>query len=111
MASDRTMKKGDTWPPLRSGLTETNLLGSVVAMDLTAASRVEFVMRQGATVFAATMAISSALGGRVQYQWANGDTDIIGDWACEFEVYWSSGFMETVPNTGTRTLSIEEDSR
>lgn len=109
--ADRTMKKGDTWPPLWVTLRYTNDLGSVVPYDLTVASRVSLVMKCTPTIFAATMVIASALGGRCNYPWVAGDTDGVGDWQTEFEILWSSGKEETAPNSGTRTLTIEEDLR
>ena len=103
--ADRTMKKGDTYPPLRATLTADG-----VALDLTAATGVDAVIVGPSTTLTATCTVlSPATAGRVEYEWQAGDTDEVGSHQIEFVVTWSATEEETVPNTGTRELVIEED--
>jgi hypothetical protein len=113
--ADRTLKQGDNWIPLYATLqAATTLNGTPTYLDLTTASQVTLVMKSGAILISGSMAIASALGGRVRYDWGTAgaaDTASIGTYDVEFEIVWNNGKTETVPNTGTRQLIIEDDLR
>jgi hypothetical protein len=116
MAADWTMKRGDRLPSIRAQLSTKN--GPV---DLTSAVSVLFVMVgvngvaktvQGAATIvidpAATPALTAA-SGVVQYNWAVGDTTVVGDYEAEWEVMWPGNKAETFPQETVHTISVVSD--
>ena len=103
--ADRTLKKGDTWPPLRATLTVDG-----EPLDLTTADSVTMIAVGPENTLTATLTVlEPATAGRVEHEWEAGETDEVGTHTVEFKVIWSTGVEETVPNTGMRTFAIEED--
>lgn len=92
MASRITLKQNDLLPTIIATVEDET--GTVV--DLTNALSVAFSMRNQYT---GTLKINAAAAsfygarttGQVQYTWASGDTDTIGDYIAEFEITWLTG--------------------
>lgn len=107
----RTMKAGDTWPPLRGEASDES--GSPV--DLSAALSLEVVMTSPAhTISGAAAALQPPIADadgvhqwNWQYNWVAGDTANAGEYAVELKVTWATGELETFPNSGSETLVIE----
>lgn len=76
------------------------------AINLTNATAVKFKM---ANLVDANAVIVSAAAGTVRYDWAANDTRVAGTFNAEFEIEWSDGRKQTVPNDGYLTVSIERD--
>ena len=101
----RTMKRGDTYPPLVLVLSDEN--GPV---DLTAANSVTVIVKTAASPameFVGT--VTAPLVGEVTYTWAAADTDTTGDYSVEAEVDWGVDGIQTFPNAGVETLTIGDD--
>jgi hypothetical protein len=108
---DVTMKRDDTRPVLTRQLKQT-VDGSATNMVLTAASAVRFIMvHQDAPALLATgiASIIGAASGWVQYTWASGQTATAGTYNAEWEIQWSDGGYETVPNDTYMTVEIIAD--
>lgn len=109
------MKQNDTAPELVYDLVDNFGLPGETAMDLTNATSVTFKMRAedasaaSAPLISRAMTIDDADGGRVVHTWVEGDTDTPGSYRVEFEILWSDGTIETVPNDGYMTLVIVDD--
>jgi hypothetical protein len=108
-APDLTLKAHDTYPPLQVVLSDAN--GPI---NLTAASQVRVIMKgtTGGSIALVTgvMTISaSPVGGFAAYTWAAGDTAIPNTYNVEFEIAWTTGGIETVPNDIYRTVQINQD--
>lgn len=106
---DLTLKAHDTYPPLKVVLSDSN-----GAIDLTTASQVKLVMKNtnGATsiLVSGAMVIASAAGGYCTRTWATATETAYPDtYNVEFEIAWSAGGIETVPNDIYRTLLIVQD--
>lgn len=101
------IKKGDTRPVL-----EAILRGSDDdPRDLSNAAGIEFHMADSETgdiIVNSPATIVTASEGRVQYEWASGDTDSVGLYMAEFEVSYDDGSTETFPNYGTMEVRISE---
>lgn len=108
-----TIKAGDTWPPLQGSAA-----GAGGPEDLTVADSMVLIIKHssGTPLLEVTpTAIDPGTndGNNWEYQWADTDTDVIGDYSIELEVTWDSGttppHVQTFPNTGVSTLTIEDD--
>jgi hypothetical protein len=108
--ADMTIKQGDRLPKLRATLQQGT---PPAAIDLTTAVAVKFQMRlvsNPATVKGpGACTIVTAASGIVEYAWGASDTDTAGTWEAEFEIEWSGGLKETVPNDGYFTVTIVDD--
>lgn len=100
------LKQGDTSPYLRGTAYDSD--DNVI--DVTGAS-ILFKMRRigGSKVVDATAAIVTASAGLVEYRWASGDTDVVGEYEGEFEITFASGKIETIPNKGYIPITIGDD--
>lgn len=88
------MVKGDRRPSILATLKRKDQ-----TVDLTNASKVEFHMKKGDTVLIDAEAnIVDAAGGKVRYDWKEGETNVLGVCKAEFKVIWSDGTEETFPN-------------
>lgn len=99
------IKKGDTEPPIRARLTDTedraiDLSGSSVTLRL-------IEPRGGETFFEKDVEITSEANGIVTYRWDDGDTDVAGRKRGEFTVTYSDGGVETFPNVGYYEFYVE----
>lgn len=103
---------GDTWPPI--SFTVKDALGA--AVDVSTSDSLRFIAKvdggadviAGAAAFCAVEFGGTADGtdGKVQYEWAAGDTDIPGDWIPECEVTWDE--LSTPPKIETFRLDSEK---
>ena len=107
--ADFTIKQGDLEPAISAVLKDHD--GDVV--NLSAASGVTFQWRpvDGGALVSAAGTIASAANGRVQYDWASGDTDTVGTYKAEFVVDWggSPTRYQTFPSSGFLYFRVEED--
>ena len=89
------IKQGDRKPYLRATLQTVNG-NTATAYNLTS-STIRFILRKKGEAVALINEVLSGgelvdvVNGQVQYQWQNGDTDILGDYLTEFEVTSLSG--------------------
>ena len=115
MAGPFKLKQNDTRPTYIVQLMENVGLPGEGPVNLTSASSVQFIMRlksdseddppqinEGAV-------IEDAATGVVSYEWQPADTAAVGEYNVEFEVTWSDGGVETIPNEGFNEISIAYD--
>lgn len=108
--ADITLKRHDTWPPVKATLKQTNEgTGNQEPIDLTGAVKVTFIMKTGSTLVEGTCSIVNAKEGKVEYVFAAGDTAIAGSYEVEFEIEWSPTKIQTVPNGGYNSIVILAD--
>lgn len=112
--ADRTMKAGDTWPPLRGSAGDDN----IAAYDLTLADSLKLVIKHssGTPLLEVTpVALDPTVndGRNWEYQWQDGDTDVIGSYQVELEITWDAlstpPHVQTVPNGVFNSLDIVDD--
>jgi hypothetical protein len=103
-AVDWILKRGDTRPPLTAQLVDDN-----GAIDLTSLTSVKLLMKLGQTVVSAPVTVVDALTGRVQCTWLPAHTNTAGVYNAEFEITWSDGGIETIPNDSYFTIEIFQD--
>lgn len=109
--ADLVLKQHDTWPPLRMALKDENGL-----LDLTEADSAKLLLKNGTTLITGPVIPISPVdedGMNAKYEWAASDTAITGDYAGEVEITWDAGTsppeVETIPNSGTVTITIQPD--
>jgi hypothetical protein len=109
------IKQNDTRPIYMAALKENFGQIAEAPIDLTNATAVYFIIRpreatdvQGPKL-RALATIEDAANGIVSYTWQVGDTDTTAVYDVEFEINWNDGGIETVPNDGYLTLTIEDD--
>lgn len=108
---DRIFKQHDTWPPLDVTLSDAN--GPI---DLTDASEVRLLMKgqktSGAVTVDGVMTIDPdqvTNTGHVTYDWVSPDTDVVDTYQTEFQITWTGGGIETVPNGDYNSIEIIAD--
>lgn len=99
--ADFTIKRGDTLPSVVATLSDQN-----GAINLTSAASVKFIAKSAAYTITGTCVITTPAYGVVTYNWGTSDTANAGDYQMEWEITWSAGVVETVPNDGYKTLTI-----
>lgn len=103
-----SIKRNDRRPRWRYGLTVNG-----EPADLTGATAVRFIMKQGATtkVNKQAMTVIDATSGLIEYAWGATDTDTSGVYNVEVEVDWggSPAELQTFPNEGYFTVTITDD--
>lgn len=112
--ADWTMKANDRLPVIR-----VTLKRSGVAVNLTTATGVDFIMRAaeadgttpatGEPKLNAPAVIDNAAAGDVYYPWLAVDTDTPGRYLGEWEVHWPDDKSETFPNDEYHTIAITAD--
>lgn len=99
-----SIKVGDRLPALRASLTDS----SGHSIDLTGAT-VLFSMRKSGSsqpeVDEQPSSILDATGGMVEYQWAEGDTAVAGQYKAEFTVLLS-GLRMSFPNDSFFSITV-----
>lgn len=103
MATDFTIKQGDTLPALNASLKDS----SGNAVDLTGATILFRMRKVGAaslTVEAAAVVVSAS-GGTVRYNWQAGDTAVPGSYEAEFRCTLPAG-IETIPNANNIAIEV-----
>lgn len=105
-----TIKRNDRRPRYRVNLTtRPNPEAAAVAVDLTGATGVRFLMKDGTTLKVDQPAtVVDAATGLVEYAWGATDTDTPGEYNVEFEVDWG-GEKQTFPSVGYFTCTVETD--
>ena len=108
-----TYKQHDTAPSYVVDLADDFGLPGEAPIDLTSATTVTFLMRKtgqvGAPKVSAAMTVVDAANGRVQHDWASGDLDTVGSFDVEFEIAWSDGTVETIPNDSYLSIVVKDD--
>ncbi len=102
--ADFTIKRGDRRPILEATLSDES--GPI---NLTSAVSVTLLLKSGLTTVSGVCAIVSAAAGTVSYTWGATDTLIVGEYDAEFEILWSTGIVETVPNDSYFSVSFVQD--
>lgn len=107
--ADFVLKQNDTRPKLIATLAQS-VLGSVQPIILTG-STVKFLMRvgTGAPKVNRAATITDAPNGIVTFTWQTGDTDAVGTFQGEFQITYSDGGIETVPNNGYLSIEVFDD--
>jgi hypothetical protein len=107
-----TMKRNDTWPPLRATLLD----GEGDPLDLSTADTIRILLAGPITIKTGPAAIvGDPTDGVVEYEWqgAEGedpaDLHTAGEYKGEFEVTDEEGHVYTVPNNGYFLLTVVED--
>lgn len=109
------IKHHDTAPDYVAALTDDVGAANTPPIDLTSATSVDFIMRSAdvpdtdTPKVKAACTIVDAANGIVSYHWGASDTDTVGDFNIEFEIAWSDGTTQTVPNDGYNTITVTED--
>lgn len=98
-----TIKRGDLHPPLRLQLIQNRqpiqLAGCTVRLDMA---------RSGVLKVSANFTVVSEAEGRVEYQWAEGDTDEAGEYHAEAVVVFPDQTTMTVPTSGDFAVLVNE---
>ena len=104
-------KTGDTAPDIAGTVTDAN--GPV---NISTATSLRFIAKSGSNPVIAGAATkvddgTTPLRGKWKYTWGASDLSIAGTWEVEIEVTWTSGKIETFPNSKTRnpTFIVTED--
>lgn len=109
-----TIKRNDLLPVYRAQLLQTDPeTGDAVAVDLTEATAVKFIMAQasggtGVAKVNSAAAIDDAANGIISYTWTTSDTSLEGTFNVEFEVTFA-GKPQTFPADGYLTIKIVAD--
>lgn len=102
--SEVSFPTGNTAPSLTGTLTRTD----GTAIDVTAATGVDFVMRLLADrrmKVDAAANVDDASGGLVSYDWAPGDLDTPGDYETRWRIRWADGTIEATEPANTLTVT------
>ena len=108
--SDFKIKRGDLAPTVKATL----LSASGAPISLVGDVDVVFNMRLERSsgnpkISRGVCTILDAPAARVEYPWAEGDTDTAGLFECEFEVVFGPDTPMTFPNRGHKIVEIYED--
>lgn len=110
MAADIILKRNDTRPVLSVTLVEGS---PATAINLTTATSVKMYMRKqadtGTVYLTKTAAITDAINGVINITFSTGELAAVDTYAAEFEITWTGGGIETVPNSGYKTIQIIPD--
>lgn len=106
------MKQYDTLPSLQVNIKTRDELDSIIAFDLSAVTACTFSMADNLgnlKISSMTATTNSVSGGTIQYNWLEGDTDTVGKYKAEFELFFSGGTKMTVPTSGFIEINIFKD--
>lgn len=100
------VKQNDHLIPLDAVLEDQNGV-----IDLTTAASVKVICKTatGAVSFTGTCTVTNAAAGAVRYLLTSSNLGTVNTYKGEFEITWSSGRIQTVPNTGYFELVVEAD--
>jgi hypothetical protein len=105
--ADLLIKRNDTSPVLVTTLTEGT---PATAINLTTATAVKLYLRKqadiGSVYLSKTCSITNAIGGQVTVTFSTGDLAIADTYLAEFEITWTGGGIETVPNSGYKSIQV-----
>jgi len=102
------IKRGDTLPALTATLYKADMTTPVDLTDATVVLQMR--TRKGEHLLDGDCEVLDPIGGRVRYEWQEGDTDIIGLHRAEFKITSNDG-VATAPNYGFFTVNIGDDIR
>jgi len=105
--ADFAIKSFDRLPSIQADLKSGG-----VAIDLTTATSVKFIMKtiQGNTIKVNAAAnIVNAATGTVRYDWTALDTNTPGSYQAEFEITWATAKKQTVPTLTYITVDVLAD--
>jgi hypothetical protein len=112
---DFTLRRGDTTSALQatlenSGGTPVTIKGATVVLKLASVAGGTLSVAAAATVdqVGAGTAVGGSMG-QVHYNWAAADVATAGWYAGEWEVTFSSGTIQTFPNTDPFLVQITKD--
>lgn len=109
--SDFTIKQHDTRPVLTRYLIQT-VNGATSPVDVTLVASVGFKMRHTSaplvlvTGLASIVTVSSCY---IAYKWATNDTATTGIYNSEYELTYTDGGVETIPNDSYFSIEIVDD--
>lgn len=109
--ADVTIKQHDTRPVLTRYLIQS-VAGATSPVDLTSVSSIGFKMRHTSapvvlvTGVASIVTVSSAY---VAYKWATTDNATSGIYNAEYELTYTDGGIETVPNDTYFSIEVVDD--
>jgi hypothetical protein len=112
MNTTKVMKQGDLLPSLQVFFSYAD---PTLTLDIPTGSPLVFTMRAEGSdtpkINRAAATIVSSSGGTVvcRYDWADGDTDTVGDYRAEFEVTLNGDQALTMPTEGYLRVRIEDD--
>lgn len=110
--ADFSIKANDRKPSIRATLL-TGTPPATAPVDLTNASRVDFIMKAGGV--GGTVKVNSpavivdAPSGVVRYDWAAADTNAPGTYQAEWEVQWLDGMTQTFPTKTYHSIDVLAD--
>jgi len=102
----KTIKQGDTYPPLKALLQMDNgegikILGATVNLIIVDENDVELLNK--------SVTIIDGTTGEVEYKWLPSDTATVGEFRGEFEITWTDGSIVTVPNDSYFIINIVKE--
>lgn len=100
-----TIKNGNTSPALRVALKYDDCK-AVNTTDATVMFHMRPYGEETPVIVAEGVIVT--IGGIVEYEWAEGDTDAPGSYEAEFEVTYADGTVETFPSEGYIPVEITE---
>lgn len=109
--ADFTLKQNDTRPRLQRYITQT-VNGATSPVDLTSASQVKLNARltsAAAVVFTGVATMTTVSSAYLTYTFTAGQTATNGIYDAEWEITYSDGGIETVPNDGYFSIEIVDD--
>ena len=114
MAADFVINRGDTFPNFKATLeTRNETTGKWEPLDLTNATGVKLYMAstEPATIeiYGAMTIVAPRTSGYVEYEWQVADTETANIYRLQFEITWSNGKLQTIPNNGYYTAEIQPD--
>lgn len=102
-----TIKQGDLRPSITTPLGTLEDDGSITPDDLTGCTvTLNAKLGNRAVIAEASVTITNAALGLVQYDFVSGDTDTVGDMRAEFKVVNASGKPERYPNNGDFIIKV-----
>lgn len=119
--ADFIINRGDNFPNLKATLeTRNETTGKWEAIDLTLATDVTLYMTStepaAIEVYGACIIPSSsgahpnpAKEGYIEYEWGSEDTNVANIYRLQFEIKWSNGKYQTVPNNGYLSVEVQPD--
>lgn len=107
--ADLTLKSNDTRPTFQATLKE-GTPGAQTPINLTTATSVKLLMKTLAgSLIQRTATVTDATNGVVTVTFTAPDTATAGSYQAEFEITWTGGGIETVPNDSYLDIEILED--
>lgn len=108
--ADITIKRGDTRPVIQRYLTQTIDGVTTPVPSLGLASAVKLIMKLAPmAAITGVASITNIPSAAAYYKWATGDTASAGIYQAEWEIAWSDGGYETVPNDGYFSIEVVAD--